>query len=220
MPVEQREQVTHITWSQRATGGTPCLDGRRQPSLGGTSRMNREVHVRICEGLGVKFPGPTRQRCRPLERWSSNAQRPSTQLEETDDGSGGHEGWTQTTRHCCLCRAGRPGLINRPCSRTGENPPYGILGRAMETSGAAMLVGVLAGESPVRGTYPVATVVISGGGAGDQFAESPEVKVLVGWGKLRSAPTGGRLPDCRPLKDIQAVPRALPKSVDAWPWAT
>ena len=25
-----------------------------------TSRMNREVHVRICEGLGVKFPGPTR----------------------------------------------------------------------------------------------------------------------------------------------------------------
>ena len=23
--------------------------------------MNREVHVRICEGLGVKFPGPTRQ---------------------------------------------------------------------------------------------------------------------------------------------------------------
>src|SRR5664279_2799422 len=46
---------------QRATGGTPCLDGRRQPSLGGTSRMNREVHVRICGGLGVKFPGPTRQ---------------------------------------------------------------------------------------------------------------------------------------------------------------
>ena len=24
------------------------------------SRMNREVHVRICEGLGVKFPGATR----------------------------------------------------------------------------------------------------------------------------------------------------------------
>ncbi len=22
--------------------------------------MNREVHVRFCEGLGVKFPGPTR----------------------------------------------------------------------------------------------------------------------------------------------------------------
>ncbi len=24
------------------------------------SRMNREVHVRICEGLGVKFPRATR----------------------------------------------------------------------------------------------------------------------------------------------------------------
>lgn len=38
-----------------------CLDGRRQPSLGGTSRMSRETHVRICGGLGVKFPGPTRR---------------------------------------------------------------------------------------------------------------------------------------------------------------
>jgi hypothetical protein len=63
---------------------------------------------------------------------------------------------------------------------------------AMETSGAAMLVGMLTGESPVSGAYPVATVVISGGGAGDQSAESPEVKVLVGWGNPRSAPTGGR----------------------------
>jgi hypothetical protein len=30
--------------------------------------MNREVHVRICEGLGVKFPGPTRQK-RPKLPW-------------------------------------------------------------------------------------------------------------------------------------------------------
>jgi RNA-directed DNA polymerase len=29
--------------------------------VGGTSRMNREVHVRICERLGVKSPGPTRR---------------------------------------------------------------------------------------------------------------------------------------------------------------
>jgi len=28
---------------------------------GGTSRMRREFHVRICEGLGVQFPGPTRR---------------------------------------------------------------------------------------------------------------------------------------------------------------
>ena len=46
--------------SQLATGGTPILDGRRQPSCGGTSRMTRECQVRICERLGVKFPGPTR----------------------------------------------------------------------------------------------------------------------------------------------------------------
>jgi hypothetical protein len=36
-------------------------NGRRQPSRGGTSRMTRECQVRICERLGVKFPGPTRQ---------------------------------------------------------------------------------------------------------------------------------------------------------------
>src|SRR6266849_2991635 len=35
-------------------------NGRRQPSRGGTSRMTRECQVRICEGLGVQFPGPTR----------------------------------------------------------------------------------------------------------------------------------------------------------------
>ncbi len=29
---------------------------------GGTSRMNREIHVRICGGLGVQFPGPTRRK--------------------------------------------------------------------------------------------------------------------------------------------------------------
>ena len=59
-------------------------------------------------------------------------------------------------------------------------------------SGAAKLVGVLAGESPARGTCPVAPVVISGGGEGDQSAGSPEVKTLVGWVKTRSAPTGGQ----------------------------
>ena len=38
------------------------FDGRRQLSVGGTSRMKRESHVRICERRGVKFPGPTRQK--------------------------------------------------------------------------------------------------------------------------------------------------------------
>jgi hypothetical protein len=37
------------------------FNGRRQPSCGGTSRISREAYVRFCEGLGVKFPGPTRQ---------------------------------------------------------------------------------------------------------------------------------------------------------------
>jgi hypothetical protein len=26
--------------------------------------MNREIHVRICERLGVKLPGPTRRNCK------------------------------------------------------------------------------------------------------------------------------------------------------------
>jgi hypothetical protein len=38
------------------------FNGRRQPSCDGTSRMMREYQVRFCEGLGVKFPGPTRPR--------------------------------------------------------------------------------------------------------------------------------------------------------------
>ena len=37
------------------------INGRRQPSHGGTSRMMREYHVRICEGLGVQLPGSTRR---------------------------------------------------------------------------------------------------------------------------------------------------------------
>jgi hypothetical protein len=34
-------------------------------------------------------------------------------------------------------RLGRPRLTVRPWSRTGENPPYGILGEAMETSASS-----------------------------------------------------------------------------------
>ena len=42
-----------------------------------------------------------------------------------------HEGRWQTRPR------GRPRLILRPLSRTGENPPYGILGEAMETSSSS-----------------------------------------------------------------------------------
>ncbi len=110
------------------------LPGRENVARWRVGRMGPDKRRRPGEQSRVGARAPGVKRCRPLERWCSNAQRPSTQLEETDDGSGGHEGWTQTTRHCCLCRKGRPCLINRPCSRTGENPPYGIPGRAMETS--------------------------------------------------------------------------------------
>ena len=42
---------------------------------------------------------------------------------------------------------------------------------------AATLAVDPVGESPTGGNYPVATVVIPGGGEGDQTVESPEVKV-------------------------------------------
>ena len=53
--------MDRVNWC-RATGSgrSPIINGRRQPSHGGTSRMMREYHVRICERLGVKFPGLTR----------------------------------------------------------------------------------------------------------------------------------------------------------------
>src|SRR5215831_8341180 len=63
--------------------------------------------------------------------------------------------------------------------------------RHCPTRRAVKLVDDLAGESPVSARYPVGTVVISGGGAADQTAESPEVNALVGWMEIRSAPTGG-----------------------------
>ena len=46
MPVERREQVTRVE-IVRVNGQPEELagfGGRRQPSLGGTSRMNREIH--------------------------------------------------------------------------------------------------------------------------------------------------------------------------------
>jgi hypothetical protein len=49
MPVERREGVTRIEIrGQRETGGARGFDGRRQPSVGGTSRMTGDCHVRLC----------------------------------------------------------------------------------------------------------------------------------------------------------------------------
>jgi hypothetical protein len=71
MLVERRGQVIAVelgpTGSYR--GGARWFSGRRQPSCGGTSRMTRECQVRICEGLGVKFPGPTRHEQTDRPRW-------------------------------------------------------------------------------------------------------------------------------------------------------
>src|SRR6516164_7099700 len=61
MPVERRERVIAIWLGSTGNGRNPMINGRRQPSRGGMSRMTRECQVRICERLGVKFPGPTRQ---------------------------------------------------------------------------------------------------------------------------------------------------------------
>src|ERR1700739_3261560 len=60
MLVERREQAIAIWIGSTGNGRNPIVNGRRQPSCDGTSRMNREVHFGICERLGVKCPGPTR----------------------------------------------------------------------------------------------------------------------------------------------------------------
>jgi len=59
--MERREQAIAIWLGSTGNGRNPMFNGRRQPSCDGTSRMTRECQVRICERLGVKFPGPTRQ---------------------------------------------------------------------------------------------------------------------------------------------------------------
>jgi hypothetical protein len=49
---------TWVNWQQEVPDD---LGGRRQPSTGGTSRVSGDGQARICERLGAKFPGPTRQ---------------------------------------------------------------------------------------------------------------------------------------------------------------
>jgi hypothetical protein len=73
MALEGREQVTRIG-IVRVNGrpeGLDGPDGRRQPSLGGTSRVSREAQARICERLGVQFPGATRPAVKCAIRWRS-----------------------------------------------------------------------------------------------------------------------------------------------------
>jgi len=56
------KRAGHRHWlGSTGNGRNPMINGRRQPSRGGTSRISREAYVRFCEGLEVKFPGPTRR---------------------------------------------------------------------------------------------------------------------------------------------------------------
>jgi hypothetical protein len=76
MLVERRGQVIAVEIGPTGMlGGVRRFSGRRQPSCDGTSRMMREYQVRFCERLGVKFPGPTRQRP-PRGHCSSESARP------------------------------------------------------------------------------------------------------------------------------------------------
>jgi len=63
MPVERRGRVTRVgidgSTGHRRSPLVSAEDGSLQ--RGGTSRMNREVQVRFCEGLEVKLLGSTRQ---------------------------------------------------------------------------------------------------------------------------------------------------------------
>jgi hypothetical protein len=60
MPGERRGQVTRVltNYGPLETGGTEWL--ARKVQLSGTSRVTGHSQARFCEGLGVKFPGPTR----------------------------------------------------------------------------------------------------------------------------------------------------------------
>ena len=67
-----RVGIDLVNWQQEEPAD---FDGRRQLSVGGTSRMSREAQVRICERLGVQFPGPTRH-SRRFASLSMNSSRP------------------------------------------------------------------------------------------------------------------------------------------------
>ena len=63
-----------------------ALEGEQATAM--KSRVNREVHARFCEGLGVKFPGATRPPgTRQLEflclDWSMRASADSALLENS-----------------------------------------------------------------------------------------------------------------------------------------
>jgi hypothetical protein len=132
MAVEGREQVTRIG-IVRINGRPEELDGpdgRRQPSMGGTSRVSREAQARIYERLGVKFPGATR----PGVKRASSVRAPALVVHSSQPSSArrnaGHRFTPQRPR-----RTTRPGArtlvstLVRPrprprCARRCEKAPF------------------------------------------------------------------------------------------------
>src|SRR5262245_48467213 len=55
--------INLVNWQQEEP--TDC-GGERQLSVDGTSRVSREAQARICERLGVRFPGATRPASRDV----------------------------------------------------------------------------------------------------------------------------------------------------------
>src|SRR5215469_7803005 len=98
MPAEQRGQVIHVRMGSTGNRRNSCLGGSPVGlPWGGTSRMRREFHVRICEGLRVKFPGPTRRTtsvvCLPRSPTKNTRMLSRTLLEKkARNFSGGHFG--------------------------------------------------------------------------------------------------------------------------------
>src|SRR6266487_3286745 len=82
---------------------------------------------------GARAPGVERQWL--LERWCADVLRSPRHCAGTRRDNnlrtkgGGKPHDAKTSRY-----SGRPRLRYRPWSRTGENPPYGILGGTVETS--------------------------------------------------------------------------------------
>ena len=75
----------------------------------------------------------------------------------------------RTAKELDTCSGRLPGDV--------EDDMLGRIEQVKRGTSAATLAADPAGENPAGGNCPVATVVISGNGEGDQTVESPEVKV-------------------------------------------
>src|SRR5882762_11117451 len=106
-------------------------------------------------------------------------------------------------------KSGRRHLKSLPSSRTGENPPYGMIGGIEETSASYEARSAprsyptcseaschSSGWKSRRHRSPIDVVVISSDGKGDRSVESLDVKAFCGWKRIpvRSV-RGGEQPD-------------------------